>query len=144
MAATSASTASGQVLPATVQDALRTSDYIYVATERKDGQRSEAKPIWFYYDQGKIFFTTSPDAWKAKRIAQGSPLYINVGTADGPGLIGKAEPVTDPALIDRMGDAYGKKYWIAWLGLFKPRSDRVSEGKTKAYLVTLQPASAGS
>ena len=38
---------------------------------------------------------------------------------------GTAEPVTDPALVDRMGEAYAKKYWIAWLGLFKPRSARV-------------------
>jgi hypothetical protein len=46
--------------------------------------------------------------------------------------------VTDPALIDRMGRAYNDKYWIAWLGFFRPRSARVSAGKTVAYLVDVE------
>jgi len=116
---------------------LKSSDHIYVATQRRSGERSTAAPIWFYFEDGKIFFTTSPTSWKAKRIARGSPLFINVGSAEGPALVGKAEPVTDAALIDRMGEAYSKKYWIAWLGFFRPRSDRVLAGKTKAYLVTI-------
>jgi len=123
-------------LPPETEAALRDSDLIYVATRRKNGALSEIKPIWFFYEDGKIFFTTSPDAWKAKRIAAGSPLYIWVGKKDGPFLEGKAEQVTDPALVDRMGAAYAKKYWIAWAGFFKPRSDRVTAGKTLAYLVT--------
>jgi general stress protein 26 len=122
--------------PAT-EAALRASDLIYVATRRKSGERSTVRPIWFYYDGDKLFFTTSPDSWKAKRIARGSPLYIWVGSESGPFLTGTAAPVTDPALVDRMGEAYSKKYWIAWLGFFKPRSDRVTAGKTNAYLVTL-------
>jgi hypothetical protein len=123
-------------LPAATEAALRSSDLIYVATRRRNGALSEIKPIWFFYDDGKIFFTTSPDAWKAKRIAAGSPLYIWVGEKDGPFVEGTAERVTDPALVDRMGAAYGRKYWIAWAGFFKPRSDRVTAGKTFAYLVT--------
>lgn len=125
------------IAPAT-EAALRSADLIYVATQRKNGERSSAAPIWFFYEGGgKLFFTTSPTAWKAKRIARGSPLYISVGSADGPTLTGTAEHVSDPALVDRMGEAYGKKYWIAWMGFFRPRSSRVTEGKTNAYLVTL-------
>lgn len=128
-------------LPAATESALQSADLIYVATKRRDGSRSSAKPIWFYYTgDGKLFFTTSPDSWKAKRIEQGSPLYIRVGTKDGPFLIGEAEAVTDPDLVDRMGREYADKYWIAWLGFFKPRSARVTAGKTNAYLVTLREA----
>src|SRR5262245_53890965 len=127
----------GTVSPAT-NELLRSSSYIYTATERKNGDVSASVPIWFMYDGDKIFFTTGPESWKAKRIARGSPLLINVGTKDGPRLRGKATPVTDPALVDRMGQAYGDKYWIAWLGLFKPRSDRVTAGKTAAYLVDVE------
>ena len=135
----SSSRVPAQSLPPATEAALKSAGLIYVATQRADGKPSERKPIWFIYDDGKIFFTTSPDSWKAKRIARGSPLYIWVGDERGPFVTGKAEPVTDAALVDRMGDAYGKKYWIAWLGLFRPRSTRVSEGKTKAFLVTLSP-----
>ena len=127
----------GTVSPKT-KELLQSSSYIYTATERKDGAVSESVPIWFVCDGEKVFFTTSPDSWKAKRIARGSPVIINVGSKDGPKLMGKATQVTDPAVIDRMGQAYNDKYWIAWLGFFRPRSDRVTSGKTVAYLVDVQ------
>src|SRR5262245_37021945 len=124
-------------IPASTAKALSEAKLIYVATQRKNGQRSEVAPIWFAYENGEIFFTTSPDSWKAQRIASGSPLYIWVGDESGPFVIGTAEKVQDAALIERMGQAYEKKYWIAWLGLFRPRADRVSSGKTVAYRVRL-------
>jgi general stress protein 26 len=130
------SSAPAAELPAATEEALRDSSNIYVATRRRNGALSSIKPVWFYYDDGKIFFTTEPNSWKAKRIAAGSPLYIWVGKEGGPFVQGTATQVTDPALIDRMGKAYADKYWIAWMGLFKPRSSRVSSGKTNAYLVT--------
>jgi general stress protein 26 len=129
-------------LPPATEAALRSSDLIYVATRRRNGALSAIRPIWFAYSDGKIFFTTSPDSWKAKRFAHGSPVYVWVGSESGPFLEGTAERVTDPALVDRMGDAYAQKYWIAWLGFFKPRSGRVTDGKTNAYLVT--PTHAGN
>jgi hypothetical protein len=126
-------------LPAATVKALREAKEIYVATRRAGGAPSAAKPIWFYYlGGGELFFTTSPGSWKAKRIARGSPLYVWVGSKDGPFLLGEAKAATDPQLVDRMGKAYADKYWIAWLGLFKPRSGRVAEGKTMAYVVTLR------
>ena len=124
----------GTVSPKT-KELLQSSSYIYAATQRKSGETSESVPIWFTWDGERIFFTTSPESWKARRIARGSPLFINVGSKDGPKLKGKPNKVTDPALIDRMGQAYKDKYWIAWMGLFRPRSDRVTSGKTVAYLV---------
>ena len=127
-------------LPPATEAALRTADLIYVATRRRNGALSSIRPIWFFYEDGKIFFTTSPDSWKAKRLAAGSPLYIWVGSESGPFVQGTAERVTDAVLVDRMGQAYAQKYWIAWLGFFKPRSDRVTSEKTNAYLVTLTHA----
>ena len=127
-------------LPPETQKALRDADQIYIATRRRNGALSSIKPVWFYYDGDKVFFTTAPTSWKAKRLAAGSPLYIWVGSESGPFLEGTAVRVDDPALIDRMGAAYANKYWIAWLGFFKPRSDRVTSGKTNAYLVTVKQA----
>ena len=124
-------------IPASTAKALSEAKLIYVATQRKNGERSDAAPIWFNYENGEIFFTTSPDSWKAQRIAAGSPLYIWVGDESGPFVIGTAEKIEDAALIERMGHAYEQKYWIAWLGLFRPRPDRVAAGKTVAYRVRL-------
>lgn len=126
-----------QQIPASTKEALETAKLIYVATRRKSGERSEAAPVWFIYENDAIWTTTSPDSWKAKRIAQGSPLYIWVGSENGPFVVGTAEKITDPAVIEHMGEAYADKYWIASLGLFKPRASRVADGKTIAYKVTL-------
>jgi PPOX class probable F420-dependent enzyme len=121
-----------------IDQLLRTSSYVYLATWRKDGQLGRPSPVWFVWDGGKIFFTTGPDSWKAKRLGDAGPLTVRVGAEDGPVLAGTARRVTDPALIDRMGRAYGDKYWIARLGLVRPRSARVSAGKTVAYLVDVE------
>jgi PPOX class probable F420-dependent enzyme len=124
----------GNLAPAT-EELLQSASYIYVATQRKNGELGSFSPIWFTYDQGKIFFTTAPESWKAKRLGKSGPVTIRVGTEDGPVVTGIAQQVTDPAYVDRMGKAYNDKYWIAWMGFFRPRSERVSEGKTIAYVV---------
>ncbi|MBU6281506.1 hypothetical protein KGQ64_04620 [bacterium] len=127
-------------LPADVQRDLRESKEILVATRRKTGTRSTIAPIWFWYDGGdELFFTTSPKSWKARRLKRGSPLYVWVGSERGPFLVGTAEPVTDAATVARMGEAYARKYWIAWVGFFRPRPERVADGRTVAYRVKLAP-----
>ena len=119
-----------------VAQALKTSDYIYVATKRKDGTQSKVVPVWFTYDGDAVYFTTGPDSHKARRIRHGSPLLVWVGNEDGPHFEAKAELLNDPALAARMGDAYNAKYWIAWMGFFRPRADRVRSGKTVIVKVT--------
>ncbi len=131
-----------QALSAGTAAALKTEKEIYVATKRKSGEWSKAAPIWFMYDGEAVYFTTSPTAYKAKRIKRGSPVRVWVGSNDGPSFTGKAEIVEDSAIVARMGEAYGQKYWIAWLGLFRPRVDRVEAGKTVAVKVTPEPEEA--
>ncbi len=111
-------------------EALKSSEYIYVATRRADGTQSKVVPVWFTYEDDAIYFTTAPDSHKAKRIAQGSPLLVWVGSEQGPHFEARAELVKDPAIAARMGERYNQKYWIAWLGFFRPRADRVASGKT--------------
>ena len=36
----------------------------------------------------------------------------------------------DPEVAAKMAPAYNQKYWIAWLGLFRPNPERVRTGKT--------------
>lgn len=126
-----------QRIPASTKEALATAKLIYVATQRKSGERSTIAPVWFVWENDAIWTTTSPDSWKAKRIARGSPLFIWVGSESGPFVVGTAEKITDPAVIAHMGELYADKYWIAALGFFKPRPERVSSGKTIAYKVTI-------
>ena len=113
-----------------VTAALLTSKEIYVATKRANGSLSNVVPVWFMFDGDAIYFATLPSSYKAKRIKKGSPLYVWVGSADGPHFVGSAELITDPAVAARMAPVYAQKYWIAWIGLFKPNPERVRSGKT--------------
>jgi PPOX class probable F420-dependent enzyme len=122
--------------PPDVASSLGTADYLYVATKRTDGTESKRVPVWFMYDGEAVYFTTAPGSHKAKRIANGSPLLVWVGAESGPHFVGKAELVRDPAVAERMAPVYDQKYWISWLGFFRPRPDRVRDGKTLIVKVT--------
>jgi hypothetical protein len=113
-----------------VVDALKSSKEIYVATKRANGSQSKVVPVWFMYDGDAVYFATAPDSHKAKRIAHGSPLLVWVGSANGPHFVGKASLVKDPEVAAKMAPVYSQKYWIAWLGLFRPNPERVRTGKT--------------
>jgi len=120
-----------------VTASLKTSKEIYVATKRHNGALSKVVPVWFMFDGDAIYFATLPSSYKAKRIKKGSPLYVWVGSADGPHFVGPAEILTDPDVAAKMAPVYAQKYWIAWLGLFKPNPERVRSGKT--VIVKVQP-----
>jgi len=125
--------------PPDVATALRNSKELYVATRRHDGSQSKVVPVWFMFDGDAIYFATAPKSYKARRIRRGSPLYVWVGSPTGPHFVGTATLEKDPALAARMAPVYSQKYWIAWLGLFRPDPERVRSGKT--ILVKVVPQS---
>ena len=65
-------------------------------------------------------------------------MFVSTQGKDGPLIKTKADIVNDPAMAERLGDLYSKKYWIAWLGFFRPSRARVESGKV--VLVRLTPA----
>ena len=111
---------------------------IYVATDRKDGTRSKPVPVWFGYMDNAVWFTTSPDSHKGKRVQRGSAMYVSAQGENGPFIKTNAEVIKDGALAERLGEVYSKKYWIAWLGFFRPSRARNESGKT--ILLRLTPA----
>jgi PPOX class probable F420-dependent enzyme len=119
-----------------VQQALETSKQLYVATRRADGSTSAVAPIWFMFDGDAVYFTTTPDSHKAKRIVKGSPVLVWVGSSQGPHFVGHGEIIRDPAQAERMAPVYDQKYWISWLGFFRPRADRIRDGSTVIVRVT--------
>ncbi|MGE0683860.1 MAG: hypothetical protein AB7P69_23530 [Candidatus Binatia bacterium] len=127
---------STQAFSADAEAALKTEKEIYVATKRKNGEWSKAAPIWFMYDGEALYFTAGPSSYKTKRIKRRSPVKVWVGSTNGPSFTGKAEIINDSDIITRMGEAYSQKYWLAWLGVARPRVSRVQSGKTVAVKVT--------
>lgn len=117
---------------------LESAKEIYVATERKDGTRSKPVPVWFGYMDNALWFTTAPNSNKGKRVKRGSPMYVSAQGANGPFIKTRAEVIKDGAIADRLGAFYSQKYWIAWLGFFRPSRERNESGKT--ILLRLTPA----
>ena len=116
---------------------LQAAKEIHVSTQRKGGEWGSAAPVWFWYTDGVIYLTASPSSYKARRILDGrDTVRIAVGGQDGSTFTGKAEIFTDAAIVERMGEAYSNKYWLAWLGFARPRVSRVESGKTVAIKVT--------
>jgi hypothetical protein len=111
---------------------------IYVATQRKDGTRSAAAPVWFGVMDDTIWFATRTGSYKAKRVRRGSPVFVSVSGKDGPFIETKAEIVKDGTLADRLGTIYAQKYWRAWLGMFRPGHEKIAAGKD--VLIHLTPA----
>lgn len=127
---------SAMPFPFAIGEALRAAKQIYVATRRADGTPSRAVPVWFMLDGEALYFTTGPESHKARRIARGSPLLVWVGRRDGPHFVGRAELVREPAVASRMAPVYDRKYWLSWLGFFRPRPERVRAGRTVIVKVT--------
>ena len=127
---------SAMPFPFAIGEALRAAKQIYVATRRADGTPSRAVPVWFMLDGEALYFTTGPESHKARRIARGSPLLVWVGRRDGPHFVGRAELVREPAVAARMAPVYDRKYWLSWLGFFRPRPERVRAGRTVIVKVT--------
>jgi general stress protein 26 len=111
---------------------------IHVATVRKDGTRSSAVPVWFVVIDGVLWSSTSPKSIKARRVKRGSPMLVSVSGEDGPFVETNAELVTDAAVAERMGQMYADKYWIAWVGFYRPSAERVESGEI--VLLKLLPA----
>ncbi len=128
-------TVSAAGFPPELESGIKDADLLYLATQRKDGSRSEAAPVWFGVLDGVIYVNTGTDSHKVKRVRRGSPVFIAL-KKDGPFVEAKAVLVTDPTIADRLGEQYAKKYWIAWLGLFRPRGTRVAAGKTALIKIT--------
>jgi hypothetical protein len=128
-----------QGFPPDVSASLAHDQEIYVATVRAKGGRSAAAPVWFAVIDNAVWFSTSPGSHKAQRVARGSPVYLSVHGAHGPFIKTKAEIVKDAAMAERLGEIYAQKYWMAWLGFFRPSRARVESGKI--VLVRLTPGS---
>jgi len=125
-------------LAANVDGALKKAKEIYLATRRPSGELSSVAPVWFMYEGGAIYFATDPHSHKARRIRRGSPVEVWVGSKTGLHFRARAELLEDGDLAERMGKHYKQKYWIAWLGFFKPSRARVAAGKIVIVKLTLE------
>ncbi len=99
--------------------ALRTAKYMYLTTYSRAGRRGTV-PVWLWYHDGAVYFTTQRSSLKARRIRNIGRVTVHVGKQDGPSFEGTAEWVDDrPDLEEALLRAYRGKHWIMvplWMG----------------------------
>lgn len=101
--------------------ALKESKFVYIQSERKSGEFGKPAEIWFYYDDGAVYVGTRPNSWRVRRIKAGRKrARIAIGKTDGPSFEAIGEVKRDPAVEQRLMEAFAKKYPDGW--------DRHAEG----------------
>jgi len=99
--------------------ALRDAKYMYLTTYGRSG-KSGTVPVWLWYQDGAVYFTTLRASLKARRIKNTGRVTVHVGKKDGPSFEGRAEWVDGRADLEKaLLRAYRKKYWILvplWMG----------------------------
>jgi len=99
--------------------ALQAARYMYLTTYSRAGRRGTV-PVWLWYHDGAVYFTTQRSSLKARRIRNTGRVTVHVGKQDGPSFEGHAEWVDDrPDLEEALLRAYRRKYWIMvplWMG----------------------------
>ena len=118
--------------------ALGGAQLIYIATVRKDGNQSQAAPVWFTLstDNHRILIQTGPETWKAKRIKRGSPVLVWIGEADGPAFIGTAQITNDAATINKILTDFHEKYWQNRVLKMGPSREGFDSGDRIAITIT--------
>jgi len=99
--------------------ALQIAKYMYLTTFSQKGKPGTV-PVWLWYHEGLVYFTTQRASLKARRIRSNGRVTVHVGTKDGPAFDGRAEWVDDRPDIERdLLAAYRRKYWFLvplWMG----------------------------
>ena len=99
--------------------ALQTARYVYLTTYSRAG-RPGMVPVWLWYHDGCVYFTTQRNSLKARRIKNTGRVTVHVGKKDGLSFEGTTEWLDDrPDLERSLLSAYRRKYWFLvpfWMG----------------------------
>ena len=102
--------------------ALERARYLYVTTCSPTGKPGTV-PVWCWYHDGSVYFTTQRASLKARRIrdpGSAGRVAVRVGKRDGPSFEARAEWVDGrPDLEAALLAAYRRKYWLLvplWMG----------------------------
>lgn len=123
--------------------ALQSAKYMYLTTYSRAGRRGTV-PVWLWYHDGLVYFTTQRDSLKARRVKSNGRVTVHVGKKDGPSFEGHAEWLEDrPDLEKALLAAYRKKYWFLvplWMG----RSIRKGLADRTSVLIRVTPQTSSS
>lgn len=118
--------------------ALHTAKYMYLTTYSQKGKPGTV-PVWLWFHEGAIYFTTLRASLKARRIKNNGRVTVHVGKKDGPSFEGRAEWVDDrPDMEEELLRAYRQKYRIL-VPLFMGRRIRKGLAAKTSVLIRITP-----
>jgi PPOX class probable F420-dependent enzyme len=116
---------------------------MYLTTYSQKGKPGTV-PVWLWYHDGLVYFTTQRHSLKARRIRNTGRVTVHVGKKDGPSLEGRAEWVDDrPDLEQALLSAYRKKYWLS-VPLYMGRYIRRGLAARTSVLIRITPRTPSS
>jgi PPOX class probable F420-dependent enzyme len=102
--------------PALTQ-ALQGARRLYLTTYNRRGQ-SGTVPVWFFLDEGAIYFCTRRETLKVRRIRQTGRATVHLGSRTGPRLECTARLIEgNAALQERLLRTYRRRYGLRMLVL---------------------------
>ena len=100
---------------AEVEDALKTSTYAYISSERKSGELGGPAEIWYMYHDGAVWVGTPKTTYRAKRILAGrTKARVALGKTDGPAFDASGSIVEDPKINEVLFETFAQKYPSGW------------------------------
>ena len=98
-----------------LQEALDTSKYVYIQSERKGGAFGSKAEIWFLHHDGAVWVGTPMSTYRVKRIQAGrTKAKVWIGSADGPMFDAVGELVQDDEVAELMFQTFAEKYPDGW------------------------------
>jgi general stress protein 26 len=89
---------------------LRRSRNYWIVTARSDG-RPHAVPVWGVWLDGALYFGTDRRSRKARNLAGNPSVVVHLESGDDAVILeGVADEVSQRGLVERIDQAYAKKY----------------------------------
>ena len=107
--------AAASALSADMQQALASSTYVYIQSERKSGEFGAQAEIWFFHHDGAVWVGTPVSTHRVKRIQAGrTAAKIWIGSRDGPAFDATGSLVQDESVNELMYKTFAQKYAAGW------------------------------
>lgn len=102
-------------LSSELQQALDSSKYVYIQSERKSGEFGAKAEIWFFHHDGAVWVGTPVSTHRVKRIQAGrTKAKVWIGSRDGQAFEATGSLVKDEAIDEIMYKTFAEKYADGW------------------------------
>ena len=98
-----------------LQQALDSSKYVYIQSERKSGEFGSKAEIWFFRHDGAVWVGTPVSTHRVRRIqAERTKAKVWIGSRDGQSFEATGSLVKDEAVTELMYKSFAEKYPDGW------------------------------